>query len=424
MSAAAGESSGRRVVLRVYNSAEVKVNTRMKLSSKLILAVTVTMAACLVDFALAAPQAGSQQKAQMAEVVFKNVQVLKGIPVDDFLGTMGIMSAAVGYDCSECHTGAGTDTVDWAADTQKKVVARRMTTMVANINRENFGGRQMVTCWSCHHGRDRPSTTPAMEAVYGPGSSEIDDVFAQAPGQPTADKIIDRYLEAVGGAQKLAALKSYSARGNSVGFGGFGGGGKVQIFARFPDQRATFIQFEAATGRGDSDRIYNGRVGWIKTPLAVLTDYELTGGELDGAKLDAQLAFPGQIKQVLANLRVGLPTAISDLPGPSSQTATEPGAAPVQDRLVDVVQGTGPRDMLATLYFDHESGLLLRVVRYARTPIGRVPTQVDYADYRDVAGVKMPFRMTFAWLDGRDVIQLSEVQANVPIDAAKFERPK
>lgn len=79
--------------------------------------------------------------------------------------------------------------------------------------------------------------------------------------------------------------------------------------------------------------------------------------------------------------------------------------------------------MLATLYFDQKSGLLLRMVRYARTPIGRVPTQVDYTDYRDVGGIKMPFHLTFAWLDGRDAIQLSDVQTNVPIDPAKFERP-
>jgi hypothetical protein len=119
-----------------------------------------------------------------------------------------------------------------------------------------------------------------------------------------------------------------------------------------------------------------------------------------------------------------MPVTISDLPGPSSQTAQQISMVAVgKDRLVNVVQGTGPRDALATLYFDQESGLLLRMVRYGKSPIGRVPTQVDYADYRDVGGIKMPFRMIFAWMDGRDAIQLSEIQTNVPIDAAKFGRP-
>jgi hypothetical protein len=280
----------------------------------------------------------------------------------------------------------------------------------------------MVTCWSCHRGRDRPATTPTMETVYGTPSLDPDDVLTQAEGQPSADQIIDKYLQAVGGAQRLAGLKSYVAKGTSLGFGGFGGGGQVQIFAKFPDQRTTIIQFEAATGRPDSIRAYNGSLGWIKTPLAVLTDYQLIGGELDGARLDAELAFPGQIKQVLSNLRVSLPASISDLPGPSSQTTNETSTVG-KDRMVSVVQGSGPRGMLATLYFDQGSGLLVRLVRYARTPIGRVPTQIDYADYRDVGGIKIPFRMTFAWLDGRDAIQLNEVQTNVPIDESKFGRP-
>ena len=400
----------------------------MKLSSRLILTVAVPVSAWLVSTPLAAPQAAATaQRSQMSDVVFKNVQALKGIPVDDFLGTMGIMSASVGYDCSECHIGAGTDKVNWAADDNpKKLIARQMVTMVANINKQNFGGSLNVTCWTCHHGRDRPSTTPAMEAVYGPGSMESDDVITPAPGTQPADKIIERYLNALGGADELAKVKSYVATGSSVGFGGFGGGGHVEIDAKFPDERATFIKFDAATGRTDSDRTYNGKLGWIKTPLAVLTDYQLTGAELDGARLDAELSFPAQIKQVLTNLRTGLDTTISDLPGPSSQTDNQKPDAdqPMVDRLVNVVQGTGPRGMLATLYFDQKSGLLLRVIRYGKTPIGRVPTQVDYSDYRGVNGIKMPFRMTFAWLDGRDAIQLSDVKANVAIDEAKFGRPK
>jgi hypothetical protein len=95
-------------------------------------AVTTLLVAGVV---LAAPQTGSRQKAQTSDQVFKNVQVLKGIPVDDFMGTMGLMSAAVGYDCSECHLGAGTEKLNWAADNGKKIIARRMMTMVAAIKR-------------------------------------------------------------------------------------------------------------------------------------------------------------------------------------------------------------------------------------------------------------------------------------------------
>jgi hypothetical protein len=157
------------------------------------------VAGWLFETASAAPQAASEPKpAQpISDRVFKNIQVLKGIPVDDFMGTMGIMCAALGFDCSECHVGAGTEKVDWAADNPRKLMARRMIRMMTAINRDNFGGRQMVTCWSCHRGRDRPLTTPTLENMYGPAAQDMDDILVQAPGQPPAEKILDKYIEAV-----------------------------------------------------------------------------------------------------------------------------------------------------------------------------------------------------------------------------------
>jgi photosynthetic reaction center cytochrome c subunit len=375
----------------------------------------------------AAPPArppASSATALTSEQAFKNIQALKGIPVDDFMGTMGIMSAALGFDCSECHTNAGTDKVDWALDTPRKRTARRMVEMVATLNRTSFGGRQVVTCWTCHRGRDRPMITPPMEVIYGTPAFETDDVVTAAQGrQASAEQILDKYIQAVGGAQRLSSLTSYVATGTSIGFGGFGGEGQVQISAKAPDQRAMIIGFKDNPGRDDAVRAFDGRVGWQRVPLSVLGEYELSGSELDGAKLDAQLSFPGQIKQVLTNWRVGNSTTISDLPAPSSQSTGQPITMFGQDRDVQVLQGTGPRNTLVTLYFDSASGLLLRMIRYGNSPIGRVPTQIDYADYRDVGGIKLPFRMTFAWLDGRDAIQLNEVRTNVPIDAARFGRP-
>ena len=79
--------------------------------------------------------------------------------------------------------------------------------------------------------------------------------------------------------------------------------------------------------------------------------------------------------------------------------------------------------MTATLYFDAQTGLLTRVVRYANSAMGRVPTQIDLDDYREVAGVKVPYKWSFAWTSGRDLYELTEVQANVAVDAAKFSKP-
>jgi photosynthetic reaction center cytochrome c subunit len=394
----------------------------MTLRTRILAAMGIAVAA-LIGVRLMPGQAAAQDKPVLAEDVFKNVQALRGITVDDFLQTMGIMAAALQFDCSDCHVGAGTDKVDWAADTPRKRMARNMVNMVAAINKNNFGGRQMVTCWTCHRNRDKPLTTPIMATIYGMPPYEPDDIIVEAPGLPPAESILDKYIAASGGAQRLAGLTSFVGKGTSVGFGGFGGGGDVEIVAKAPDKRATIILFKQETGRGDQIRTYDGRTGWLRTPLNVLGEFQLMGGDLDGARFDAQLSFPGQIKQILTNLKAGPPTSITDLPAPSSQSSLQKDVTLEQTHVVDVVQGTGPRGLLVTLYFDKQSGLLLRELRYSNSPIGRVPTQIDFADYRDVGGIKLPFRITYAWLDGRDSIVLSEIRTNVPIDEAKFGKP-
>jgi photosynthetic reaction center cytochrome c subunit len=342
----------------------------------------------------AAAQAGSPQRPQMSEEAFKNVQLLKGIPVDEFMGAMGLFSAAVSMCCLECHA------PDWAADTPRKITTRKMIQMVNTINRTNFSGRKVVSCWTCHRQSDRPQVTPTLDVVYGePIYWAPDDLFLQASGAPSPDKVLDKYIQAVGGAERLTRLTSFVGKGSSTLYGG-GFKSAFEIYVKAPNQRTTIIHQEL----GDKTLAFDGRSGWLASAVTPVPVLDLTGGELDGARLDAELSIPGRIKQVLGQWRASSPSSIAG-------------------RGVNVLQGTGAGGVVATLYFDEESGLLTRVVRYANSAMGRVPTQIDFADYRDVAGVKIPFKWAFAWVSGRDEIQLSEVQPNVAIDAARFARP-
>jgi len=378
----------------------------MKLWWRINLAVAGLAGVWLTGLALAAQgQTLAPAAGQKAGAAFKNVttSTLKELSVDDFIASMGLISANLGLDCADCHPNAGTDKADFVIDTPRKVTARRMVEMVSGINRTNFGGVQRVTCWTCHHGRITPSTTISLDAWYEAPNIELDDTVRQESGQPTADQVLDKYIQALGGAQRLAGLTSVVATGNALGYGDLGGNADFTMFAKSPNQRATLITYKD-TQRPASIWAFDGRTGWIKTPRGLLGEYELIGSELDGARLEAQLSFPGQIKQALTNWR---------------------GAAirSIGDRDFVVVQGSGPRGFLATLYFDPASGLLSRMVRYGPSPIGRMPTQIDYSDYRDVGGIKFPFEYKFMWLDGRYTAKLNKIETNVAIDATKFGRP-
>jgi photosynthetic reaction center cytochrome c subunit len=357
-------------------------------------------------------------KQQMSEVAFKNIQVLKGIPVDEFLGTMGLFSAALSVCCGDCHKNAGTDHPDWAADPPRKIVARRMVTMVQAINRDNFRGRQVVTCWTCHRGAQAPATTPSLDAIYSTPVFAPPDVLPAAPpatsGTPPADQILDKYVQALGGVDRLSKLTSYTAKGTSHLFGEVNND-PVEIYAKAPDMLATIVHEK----EGDLARTYNGREGWVMLPLTVVKEYPLNASALEGAKLDSQMAFPGGLKQFFSNWKVTYPTTLS-VP---KAGATEESDAPLESRDVYVIQGSDAGGLLATFYFDKQTGLLTRMVRYANSAVGRVPTQWDFADYRPVAGVMMPFKWTFGWVSGREVYALTDVQPNAPVDMAKFGQP-
>jgi hypothetical protein len=284
-----------------------------------------------------------------------------------------------------------------------------MIVMVDGLNKASFGGRRVVTCYSCHRGADRPKITPSLAEQYGAppedDPNEIEIPRTPRPNAPSIDQVLDRYIQALGGAQNLAALKSFVARGTYAGFDTLGDTVPVDVYATFPNQRATVVHL--GSGAAENVRVFDGQNAWNTSSgtLMPIPVVPLTAGELDGAKLEAALSFPGQIKQLFKDWRSGFPSTVID------------------DKPVDVIQGMMADNTPAKFYFDRETGWLVRLVRYTNTRLGFNPTQIDYADYRTVSGVKMPFKVTTTWTDGQSVIALNELQPNAPIDAARFAKP-
>jgi photosynthetic reaction center cytochrome c subunit len=373
----------------------------MKLPSKrlAIYSGTVALLGAAVPFGGAA---FAQAKPQMADDVFKNIKVLKGLTVDEFMGTMGLFSAALNVCCGDCHVGAGGSNPQWDKDPPRKIVARKMISMVQGINKTNFGGAQMVTCWTCHRGSGGPATTPSIDSIYSDPVQALPDVLTQAKQGtvvPSATEIFDKYIKALGGADKLAKLTSYTAKGTSMLFGE-AKRDPAEVYAKAPNK----LDIVVHQREGDLARVTDGRNAWVMLPLTVVQEYAWTASALEGAKLDGQMAFPGQIKDFFTNWRVSYPTTIDG-------------------RDIYVVQGSKAPGLVATFYFDKETGLLRRLIRYANSAVGRVPTQYDYSDYRPVAGVMMPFKWTFGWVSGREDYELTDVQPNAPVDESRFTQP-
>jgi hypothetical protein len=342
----------------------------------------------------------TQEAPQTAGEVFPSVVLLGDIPVDTFFEAMGMFANSMGNDCTFCHSEEAVfDKAKFADSTPRIMKARQMIVMMNGINKQYFGGEARVTCFTCHNGSDRPASEPDIALQYAT-EPRFDPNARNMPLTPyiSVDQVFDRYIEALGGADRLANLTSYVAKGSYAGYDTDLSQIPVEIYASAPDQM-TMVTHLAT---GNSTSAYNGRNGWRAGPDTPLPLVTLSAGNLDRARLEALVAFPGTLRQSFSEWQVGL--------------------ALIGDQSVQVVQGLRDGQPAVNLYFD-DSGLLMRMVTWTQTPVALVPTQIDYADYRDVAGVKVPFRKMVSQTYMRMTIELSEVQPNVAIDQSIFERP-
>jgi len=360
-------------------------------------------AACLIveigAAAQSAPPQAAADKVPLSQEVFKSVEILKGIPVDTFFETMGMFANAMGNDCTFCHVSkAYFDKTAFAEVTPRMQRARQMLTMMNDLNERYFAGRTRVTCFTCHGGSQAPRSEPDLAIQY---SEPMEDPNARdfpVDTRVTADQVFDKYVTALGGAERVGRLTSYTARGTYAGFDTSNEKVPIELYAKAPNQQTLVVHLAI----GVSTRVFDGRSGWMAgpdTPIPLLT---LTEGNLDRARLEAIVNFPTAITQAFPRWRTG-------------RTA-------IDGKEVRIVQGMGDAQALANFYFD-DGGLLVRLVRWTRTPVGFIPTQVDYADYRDVAGVKVPFQRTVTQTYMQMKIELNQVQPNATIAPALFARP-
>jgi outer membrane lipoprotein-sorting protein len=242
---------------------------------------------------------------------------------------------------------------------------------------------------------------PSLTIQYSAPAEDPNDIDSfPASGMPSADSLFDKYMQALGGRAALESLTSIAGKGTYAGYDTDQLKVPVEVFSRAPAARTTIVH----TKFGDSVRTFDGTQGWIASADRPLLLMPLSRGNLAGARIDALLSFPPALKQAFAGWRV-TQTTIDDKDIYVVQSVPQAGQTPL------------------SLYFDGDSGLLVRVLRFTDTAVGRVPTEIDFSDYREVQGTKLPFKVTTTWTDGRSTIELADVQTNVAIDPARFRQP-
>ncbi len=354
---------------------------------------------------------------KLAEEVYDNIEVFRGVPYGEVIPTMQLVSEMLGVQCEFCHA------EDNRAEEgiPQKQIARRMFQMVAAVNRESFGGRTVVTCYTCHRGMPLTEPMPDWESVLGRdrgdavqppdggvmrSDSAPSDRNSDETPLPTVDEVLARYIEALGGAEALGKIKTRIERGTvtstrpnqpPVTL-------PIEAIAVFPDKRYT--KSYSVSHLGNSSRaygVYNGDAGWMREgsgPTRIMF-----GWRRDAARLEDTLNFPMNVTGFIRQLRMNR-------------------AASIDNEDVHVVSGRTEYLPEVELYFGKKTGLLRRIEYYTNTVVGIFPSRIDYSDYRDVEGVLVPHQWEVAVVRGvRARYQINDVRQNEAVPESNFLLP-
>ena len=339
------------------------------------------------------PPGGDDDKP--AEQVYKNIQALNGMPAKDLGMVMQFMRSSLGVRCSFCHVHDDkTNKWNWESDDKdEKATARKMINMVKGINKDYFEGFSAVSCFTCHQGSNRISRIPPLPQVIAPPRKEGKDTTL-----PTAENIFEQYSKSLGDVSKIKNATSRYSKGSLTVWNG-----KVFDMEIYQQPANKYIQM-VKTPDGIETECYDGTNGWAQDKSGV---DDLEGFELQRMKEYAD--FTGDF----------------DLSGRYTKTKVI-GRDTVNGKTAYVVSAVIDDNRNERLYFDVDSGLLLRKKLYTRYIIGFIPEQADYSDYRSVNGIMIPFSVHYSYLDpGIETdIKYSEVKLNASLDNISFTKPQ
>jgi hypothetical protein len=367
----------------------------------------------------------------------KNIQVLKGLPESQLFPLMNFISVSLGVRCGYCHVQTkdpqtGRDQWDWASDNNEhKGIARRMMQMTMSINKTNRidVGSTGVTCYTCHHGTAHAASLPTLPvtasgheppagpqggrapgAGNAPGGAAAPPAGGTAPAagapgpggggaqptRPTPQQIIDKYVAAVGGREAVAKVQTRVLKGTREA--SQNRNWPIEVTLKGADR---FVVV-ADTPQGQVVQSYSGTSGWLKDQRGA---HAASPEELATLRSAAAIFNPLQLTAPVEGMRVG--------------------RGRVDERAANVLIYNPAPGVTERLFFDAETGLLLRRLTLRETVLNPIPEQIDFEDYRDVDGVKVPFTIRVSNIDTffSSTRKFTEIKHNAPVDETRFQMP-
>jgi hypothetical protein len=334
------------------------------------------------------------------EQVQKNIQVLTGLPASQLIPVMNYIGSSLGVKCTFCHVNKD-GKWDFASDEKtEKATAREMIKMVQGINKGIFKGNPAVGCFTCHRGSPEPVRVPQLPIAAPTPFAENAEATAGVPKEapPTADQILAKYTEALGGSTAIEKLKTRSMKGTWVTRDGITLG--YEVYQSAPDRIYTILN---TPKQGTIERGFNGQTAWEKSARGLR--------DIEGIELFYLKRYPDLFKDI-------------KLQGQFTRLSFG-GKDKIDGKDIYVLHGIGVDGKGERLFFDAQTGLLVRRITSTSTMVGVIPEQVDYEDYRDVDGVKLPFTIRITSIDSfyNSTRKFTEIKLNVPVDETKFNRP-
>ena len=345
------------------------------------------------------------------EQVQKNIQVLKWMPSSQLLPVMHFMRASLGVRCDYCHIAENGKY--WMDDKPAKQIARQHIQMTFDLNKAAFGGRTVITCNTCHQGQTKPISIPPIGQGAFTDTTRAEPDAKPSDPLPSADQVFDKYVQAIGGraavdkiatrVTKMTLLKPKLVNSGTPKAAMINRGETwiVETFQKAPDKYLTVI----TSPDGTIYQGFNGTIDWTKTPSG---QREMNSVEVARIKREADFYKDLKLKEQYSKMTVI-------------------GKEKIGDREAYVIEALSLDNKTEKLFFDTQSGLLLRRTVLTETKLGLNPEQTDFEDYREVDGVRLPFTIRMSYLDDNHLgttRNIIEIKHNVPLDNEKFNMPQ